>query len=220
MVIDHFTIQPSTPPGMDIIVIALIVVGVVLLAVNILLRNHLKELPMYGIVGYTTGMRNKYTLSVIGIVLIIIGSLLYGGAFVSSSSPLVVTVGDGYISVKPPNNFIGAYFAGNINRTVTSEEIADAFVGQIGSGNFTLHKDGGTNFGDTNIGRYTLGNGARAYIATTNATSLILRLKTGEYLIAGTSNTQALATSFAQNVYPLTSLQLTTTTAQLVMLYQ
>jgi hypothetical protein len=50
---------------------------------------------------------------------------------------------------------------------------------------------------------YTLGNGATAYVASTNTTSLVVELKNGEYLIVGTSDTQALANSFAQNVHPL-----------------
>jgi hypothetical protein len=88
---------------------------------------------------------------------------------------------------------------------VTSNQIDSAFVGQVGSGEFTLDKQQGANAGDTNIGLYKLGNGAKAYIASINSTDLIIKLNSGEYLIVGTSNTDALAASFAQNVHPLTS---------------
>ena len=88
-------------------------------------------------------------------------------------------------------------------KNVTSSEIVAAFVGQIGSGDFTLNKQSGANNGNTNVGIFTLGNGATAYVASTNSTDLIIQLKNGQYVILGTSNTDALAASFSQNVYPL-----------------
>jgi hypothetical protein len=117
-----------------------------------------------------------------------------------------VTIGTGYVDVQfagfSPNSSI-PFLSGNMN--VTSNQIDSAFVGQVGSGEFTLDKQQGANAGDTNIGLYKLGNGAKAYIASINSTDLIIKLNSGEYLIVGTSNTDALAASFAQNVHPLTS---------------
>ena len=68
-----------------------------------------------------------------------------------------------------------------------------------------MDKQYGLNSGNTNIGVFKLGNGATAYIASTNSTSLIIQLKTGEYVIVGNSNTDALARSFSENVYELKS---------------
>ena len=68
-------------------------------------------------------------------------------------------------------------------------------------------KQYGLNYGNTNIGVYKLGNGATAYIASTNSTSLIIQLKTGEYVIVGNSNTDALARSFSENVTNLNATQ-------------
>jgi hypothetical protein len=116
-----------------------------------------------------------------------------------------VTIGDGYINVKSPDFVRGGFIFGvNDNKNVTSGEIVDAFVGQIGSGNFNLYKQYGKNTGEANIGLFTLGDGATAYVASTNSTNLIIKLKNGEYLIVGTSDTHALANSFSQNVHSLT----------------
>ena len=49
----------------------------------------------------------------------------------------------------------------------------------------------------------TLGNGDTAYVVSNNSTDLLIQLNSGEYVILGTSNTNALATSFSQSVYPL-----------------
>lgn len=122
-------------------------------------------------------------------------------------APSTVTVGSGYINVQFSGfspNLPGIPFVSG-NKNVTSSEISTAFVGQIGSGDFTLDKQYGANAGNINIGLYKLGNGATAYVASTNSTDLIIQLNNGQYVILGTSNTDALATSFSQNVYPLKS---------------
>jgi len=81
-----------------------------------------------------------------------------------------------------------------------------AYVGQIGSGNFSLQiRQHGTSYNNINIGVYTLGNGKTATVVSENSTDLIIQLTNGKYLILGTSNTDVLATGFSQNVYPLKS---------------
>ncbi|MCL2256778.1 MAG: hypothetical protein FWC14_01035 [Candidatus Bathyarchaeota archaeon] len=192
MVVEQFNVSTSSPSGMDTIAVTLLIVGIVLLIVNLLLYRYLKDHSISG----------KHSLAIIGIILIIAGGILYGATSPSTAS--VVTVGDGYINVEASHfTYHGAIFGARSNKNATSEEITTAFVGEVGSGNFSLHKDYGLNFGDTNVGRYTLGNGATAYMATTNSTCLIVELKNGEYLIVGNSDTQAIAHSFSQNVYPL-----------------
>jgi hypothetical protein len=101
------------------------------------------------------------------------------------------------VSVKS-SSFTGA---GNINFPANS--VASAYVGPIGSGNLTLSKQHGTNYDDFNVGIFTLGNGMIAYVVSNNSTDRIIQLNTGEYVILGTSNTNALALSFSQSVYPL-----------------
>jgi hypothetical protein len=201
MAIDQFNVQTSMPDGLYIIVIAFLVVGAILLASYALLWDRLKHRPTFGgkIVGVGIGLNSKYGLAILGITLIVMGGFLYGVGVVDVASPSIVTIGDGYINVESTN------FISHRSKNVTSEEIVLAFVDQIGSGDFKLHKQSGTNFGDTNVGIYTLGNGATAHIATTNSTCLIIQLKNGEYLIVGMQDTQALATSFSQNVHALTS---------------
>jgi hypothetical protein len=206
MAVAHFTIYPSTPDVVYILAVTLIVLGIVLLVANVLLYRRFSYRSWGGrMVGVGVGVNSKYVLVLLGIVLIVIGGFVYGVAL-STSSPSVVAIGDGYINVKS-SNFVslGALLGVSGNKNVTYEEIANAFVGQIGSGNFNLHKQHAIDFDNTYIGKYVLGNDATAYVATINATSLIIELKNGEYLIVGTSNTQALANSFSQNVHSLTS---------------
>jgi len=203
MVIEQFTIPASAPHIVYVAAAGLIVVGVILLVVALLLRNRQKGLPLVFFenrVGYRINSKYDF-LVIIGVLLMIIGGFLFVVAVLSSSSSSFVTVGDGYMIVK------SGYFSGvnGGNKNVTCEEIAAAFVGQVGLGDFKLHKRSGLNFDDINMGMYTLGNGAKAYLATTNSTCLIVELKSGEYLIVGNQDTQAIANSFSQNVYKLTS---------------
>ncbi|MCL2134005.1 MAG: hypothetical protein FWH37_00370 [Candidatus Bathyarchaeota archaeon] len=177
MSIEQFNVQSPPPALLNDFIIGLIVIGAVLLVLNVLMYNRLKNSPLHVGIGIGVGIGGtKYALAIWGIALIILGGFLYGIS-VAASSPSVVTIGEGYIKVE--SGFVG----GGINKNVASEEIATAFVGQVGSGDFTLRKNLGTDFGDTNIGRYTLGNGASAYVVTTNVTCLIIELKYGEYII-------------------------------------
>jgi len=197
MSIEQFTIQPASNIIVNIIFIGIIVAGAVLTVLSLSSRI-VKALSSMSLSGRYTG-GNKYVYLTCGIVLI---ALALGSYFVFYA-PSTVTVGSGYINTQfsslSPIPFIGG------DKNVTSSEISTAFVGQIGSGNFTLNKQYGANAGDTNVGVFTLGNGATAYVASTNSTDLIIQLNSGQYVILGTSNTAALASSFSQNVYPLKS---------------
>jgi len=119
--------------------------------------------------------------------------------FFASNTHSTITVGSGYLSIES-SSFSGA---GNMN--ITANKIASAYVGQIGSGNLTLSKQHGTNYDHFNTGIFTLGNGDTAYVVSSNSTDLIIQLNSGEYVILGTSNTNALATSFSHSVYSLKS---------------
>lgn len=114
-----------------------------------------------------------------------------------TTSPSTITIGSGYISITSPG------FSGTGNLNFTADEVTSAYVGQIGSGNLTLSRQHGTNYETFKVGVFTLGNGDTAYVVSSNSTDLIIHLDTGNYLILGTSNTDALASTFSQEVYPL-----------------
>lgn len=201
MSIEQFTIQPPYSVIVTIFVAALITIGAFLIVIS-LSSKLLKAISSISY-GHTLNLTNKYVYATLGIAVILFASAVYYFSYI----PSTVTVGSGYVNVQfsgfSPNLPGVPFISGNKN--VTSSEISNAFIGQIGAGNFTLNKQYGTNDGNTNIGSFTLGNGATAYVASTNSTDLIIQLKSGQYVILGTSNTNALATSFSQNVYPLKS---------------
>ena len=183
MSVEQFTVQPSSNIG-TIALIILVVTGVALL-----------------ILALTTGRRAKTVRHTL-IGLLVIGIAVIGlgvGLFYATSTPSTITVGSGYVSIQSPS------FNGAGNLKVTSNQIISAYVGQIGSGNLALAKQHGTNYNQLKVGVFTLGNGATAYVASTNSTDLIIQLNNGQYVILGTSNTNVLATSFSNSVYRLNS---------------
>lgn len=183
MSIEQFTIQPSTILSI-IATLILVLSGIVVLLLAVFTGRHAKKIrPTF------------MAMLIIGIVTIGLGVWV----FFDSNSPSTITIGTGYVSIQS-SGFGGA---GNLN--VTSDKIVSAYVGQIGSGNLSLTKQHGTNYDDVNIGVYTLGNGKTANVVSENSTDLIIQLNNGNYVILGTSNTDALATSFSQNVYALKS---------------
>jgi hypothetical protein len=181
----------------NVVFVGLIVAGAALSVLSLSSRM-VKAISSLSLSGRFTG-GNKFVYLTCGIVLIALAL----GTYFTFYAPSTVTVGSGYINVHfstlSPIPFIGG------DKNVTSSEISTAFVGQVGSGNFSLNKLYGANAGDINIGVYRLGNGATADVASTNSTDLIIQLNSGQYVILGTSNTNALATSFSQNVYPINS---------------
>jgi ethanolamine utilization microcompartment shell protein EutS len=212
MIIDQFVVQPSisvSVVGLQIVGVVLIVFGVVLVIVSV--SNRLIKLSyaadrINALFSVFKDTGNKYAWVLVGVLLLITGGIVVCAAQ-STFSSSVVTIGDGYLNIESKAFTFEGLFGIRGNKNVTSEEITIAFVGQVGSGDFALHRHLGFDSGDTNIGIFTLGNGATAYIASTNSINLIIELKNGEYLIVGTPDTQALADSFAQNVHSLTPKQ-------------
>jgi len=186
--------QASYSVALTAIVVVFIAVGIIFIVLGVLGKFRASGISL---------LNGKYGGIIGGIVLIALAL----GLFFVYYAPSTITVGSGYVNVQfggfSPNLPFIPFISGNKN--VTTSEIANAFVGQIGSGDFSLDKQSGLNLGDVNIGVYTLGNGATAYVASNNSTDLIIQLNNGQYLIIGTSNTSALATSFSQNVYQLKS---------------
>jgi hypothetical protein len=179
MSIEQFNVAPASIFGL-IGLIVLAVTGVILI-----------------VLAATTGRRAKafgraVVLVVVGIAIIVGGVVL----FFEINQPSTITVGSGYVYVQSPG------FGGAGNMNVTADEVASAYVGQIGSGNLSLAKQRGTNYDHVNVGIFTLGNGKTAYVVSSNSTDLIIELNSGEYVILGTSNTHVLAQDFERSVFP------------------
>ena len=181
MSVEQFTVQPSSSLGL-IALVALVGTGLALLVLAIVIGRRAKTI------------RSTFVALIIISVLIIAGGIWL---FFATNTPSTITVGSGFVNIQSPG------FGGAGNMEITSTQIVSAYVGQIGSGNLTLSKQHGTNYDHFNVGIFTLGNGATAYVVSNNSTDLIIQLNSGEYVILGTSNTNALATSFSSSVYPL-----------------
>ncbi|MCW4024578.1 MAG: hypothetical protein NWF01_06035 [Candidatus Bathyarchaeota archaeon] len=195
MAIEQFMVQSPFSVFVIVIVAGIIAAGSVLAVLGFL-----GKLSKFVSIGYR--LNSKLVAIISGILLV---ALAVSIAFVYFS-PSTITVGSGYVNVQFANfspDLPNVPFVSG-NKNITSTEVASVFVGQVGSGNFTLDKQYGTNFDNVNVGVFTLGNGAKAYVASNNSTNLIIQLNSGEYLILGTANTDALAASFSKNVYPLT----------------
>ena len=194
MSIEQFTVQPTF---VIVLAIVLAAVGIIILAGSLFSRPlEAPKLYSFGRVGVPVGKGTRRAAFIIaGIILIGTGV----GTYALVGLPSTITVGSGYVYIQSPP--LGT---GNIN--VTSSEIASLYVAQIGSGNLTLStRQWGVSIGNLNLGVFTLGNGKTAHVVSNNPTDLIIQLNNGQYIILGTSNTAALASSFSQNVYPLKS---------------
>lgn len=140
----------------------------------------------------TKGIKNTFYITIgVGAAVIVIGIVL----FIVLTVPYTVKIGTGYISVSGPS-----IAGGSIN--VTSLQIESAYVGNIVNGNVTLSvRTDGTSIGNLNAGRFLLTNNAKAYVVSDNSTDVILKLKSGSYLILGNSNTAMLASIISKSVY-------------------
>jgi hypothetical protein len=196
MTIEQFTVQAPYSILITTIVIGLIGFGAILVVLGVL-----GKIKSFGFLANN----NKYTFIVSGIVLISIAFIVFFVYY----APSTITVGNGYVDV----HFAGfspsapeiPFISGDKN--ITSSEISNAFVSQISSGNYSIgNKISGADNGNSNVGLFTLRNGATAYVLTNNSTSdLIIQLNNGQYVIIGSSNTNALAVSFSKNVYQIKS---------------
>lgn len=141
----------------------------------------------------TRGIKiNFYVMIVVGIAVIILGVFLS----YNISKPAYILVGNGWVSTKI-SSLTGA---GNVN--VTTSQIDNAYVYDIKGGNITLSiRDDGTSIGEFNTGLFTLSNGAKADVATSNYTAIIMKLSGGKYLILGSNDTLRLASIISSNVY-------------------
>jgi hypothetical protein len=181
--VEQFLVQPSSNLG-ALVLMLLVGTGVFVIVLALVTGRRAKTIR-----------RTFIAIMVIGAVIVVSGVLLFFAVNASS----IIAVGPGYVNIESPS------FSGAGNMNISSDEIASAYVGQLGSGNLTLSKQHGTNYDHFNVGIFTLGNGKTAYVVSDNYTDLIVLLKSGEYVILGTSDTDALATSISQLVYPIGS---------------
>ncbi len=129
-------------------------------------------------------------------ILLIAFILLFPGVtfIMVHPNPSTITVGAGYIAIK--GNAFGS-------QNYTSSDIETAFVGNTVTGNITLaRRDNGLASGYIDEGRFTLSNGATAYVITANATHAALFVKTTSsvWLVLGTNNTNSLVSVFSSDV--------------------
>jgi hypothetical protein len=166
MLVEQFLIQPPSDLLVNSAMIVVVALGVVLIAIGV--SSKLSDAIRHVSIGFHSS--NKYVAIVSGILILVVGI----GLFFNVYAPSTVTVGSGYVDVKfsmlSPIPFVGG------EKNITASEIATAYTGRIGVRAFTLDKQYGLNSGNTNIGVFKLGNGATAYIASTNSTSLIIQL--------------------------------------------
>ncbi len=188
MSVEQFVVQ-QTSIMLTIIPIALIILGAVLLSAGFS-KKLAHFLATYSLKARPT--ENRYVYLITGAIVIGIGAVIFMG----NALPSTITVGDQYISYQ--SSFLGAG-----SMTIPSDQIANAYIGQLGQGELTMSRTFGTASGDVCVGLFTLGNGHTAHVLTNNNTSLIIELTNGEYVILGISDIDALTTSFSQNVYSL-----------------
>lgn len=188
MSVEQFVVQ-QTSIILTIIPIALIALGAVLLAAGFSKKlAHL--LATYSLKARPT--ENRYVYLIVGALVIGIGATIY----VTSSLPSTITVGPNYIGYQ--SSFLGAG-----SMTIPTDQIANAYVGQLGQGDLRMSRTFGTSSGNVNIGLFALANGKTAHVVTNNPSSLVIELKNGEYVILGITDMNALTESFSQNVYHL-----------------
>jgi hypothetical protein len=150
---------------------------------------------LHAIITYSLKSRpieNRYVYLIIGIIVVGLGT----GIYLVTSSPATVNVGPQYISYQ------SSILSGG-SMTINADQISNAYIGQIGQGDLKMSRTFGTSAGNVNMGLFQLANGKTAHVLSCNQTSLIIELKNGEDVILGTSDTNALAESFSQNVYQI-----------------
>lgn len=136
--------------------------------------------------------------SAVGIVL----ALLVGGGlaatFLNPSAP-TIAVGPGQVS-------ISAQVIGTMSFQAT--DMKQACTQTVGSGLLaSMFKQSGTNYGNYNVGTYSLDNGATAYVVSDNPSNVVVELDSGLYLVLGppSSNFTGFVSYFSENVLPVTS---------------
>lgn len=139
-------------------------------------------------------------LSIVFAMILITGLPLYIVQGISGSNA-DIGIGTGYVRVSGP--YIG-------NRNFTSTQVRYAFMENINTGNVTITiREAGTSIGNLNEGMFRLNNGETAYVATDNATSLVVSLDSGAFLILGSHDSLSMAEYFSSHVRSVSGLSST-----------
>jgi hypothetical protein len=136
-----------------------------------------------------TGKEKRVKLLVVGVIILVAG----GSVFVVSNPAQQdsIRVGSGSVGVST------SFF--NVN--VTSNQISRAYVVNFSTWNVSItSRTDGSAFGSFLSGFFTLSNGAKAEVLTTEDTNLVVVLDSGTYLILGPSDFQSFLNSFSQSV--------------------
>ena len=136
-------------------------------------------------------------LSLVFAMILITGLPIYIVQGISGSNA-EISIGTGFLHVNGP--YIG-------NRNFITSEVSYAFVENIDTGNITITiRDAGTSLGNLNEGLFTLSNDKTAYVATDNATSLVVALDSGKFLILGSQDSLSMAEYFSSHVHRISGL--------------
>lgn len=179
------TVFTITPPANNIILIGLIIPAIVVFIAGI---------SRYGRFG-----TNKKKLAAIVVILAIVSSgMIWGGFYLerAASSPATIEIGNHFIAIDSGET-------GVVN--VTSSQIVNAYVAQIGTGNLTLSRQHGLYNGVDRIGVFTMGNGATAYVVSSVQQDLIIQMTSGEYMVVGNENITEMVSVFSQDVFNVTT---------------
>ena len=144
------------------------------------------------------GMEARKLIAIILVFAVVAAGITSIGFLIqkNAQSPSTITIGKGYVLLQS-----SVTETGSVN--VSSSQISGAYVSQLGTGNLTLHKQHGLNNNVDDIGMFTLGNGATAYVITNYQKVLVVELDSGKYMILGNSNLTDMVSDFSQDVYPV-----------------
>jgi hypothetical protein len=171
------TVFPVNEPALlSILVLGIVVVLIVVGAVLVIFSF--------------VGKKKRTQILVAGIVMLIAGAGVFFLANPSQQNSITVGNGSVLVSASP-------YF----NLNVSASQISKAYVVSLSSWNITItSRTDGSALGSFLSGYFTLSNGARADVLTTEDTDLVLVLNSGTYLILGPTDFQPFLNSFSQSV--------------------
>ncbi|MGD0636918.1 MAG: hypothetical protein ABSA72_02615, partial [Nitrososphaerales archaeon] len=135
------------------------------------------------------GKEKRLKLLVVGVVVLVAG----GGVFFVSNPTQQDSIGVGSGSVQVSTSFF--------HLNVTPSQISRVYVVDLSNWNLSItSRTDGAALGEFRSGFFTLSNGARAEVLTTEDTNLVVVLNSGTYLILGPSDFQSFLNSFSRSV--------------------
>ena len=153
-----------------------------------------------------TGQPYKSQRTIKGGVLALLLILTIGAALVSgvfNPSPTIIVNGNQLVLSAPPF----------VSKTVHSDMVRGAYIGSIDDGNTSLYSRclpgancGTESLGDFQLGQFKLGDGAAAYVVSSQSENVVLKLSDGSYLVMSPSDfsgfVSALEATFVNHTIP------------------